>query len=491
MVHAYTQNGYNIVIDSSSGSIHSMDDYAYAAVLAYKSAIADGAAYRNGEIGQKIISGELKPDLLPDNPAELLEYIDGIEHLISENQLFTDDIYEDVLRETARFQQARRRAAAENGCGLKAVCLHVAHSCNLNCEYCFAAQGKYQGRDALMSLEVAKKSLDFLIKHSGNHINLDVDFFGGEPLLNWNVVKSTVAYGRELERKYNGRAGNPKKRFRFTLTTNGILIDDDVIDFTNREMVNVVLSLDGRKHVHDSKRVDYSGQGSYDRVVPKFQHLVKSRLENAKAGGGSAEYYIRGTYTHENPDFIEDIKHMLDLGFRELSLEPVVCSPEEPYALTDRDFDLLVRQYEELAELSLEYEKNGDPFNFYHYMIDLEHGPCIHKKLAGCGSGTEYIAITPQGDIYPCHQFAGDEKYLLGNIYDGIMRSEIMCEFADNNIFTRDDCAKCWAQLYCAGGCAANAYHATGDIRGNYAYGCELFKKRIECAIARKISLSE
>ena len=319
-----------------------------------------------------------------------------------------------------------------------------------------------------MSFEVGKRALDFLIENSGSRRNLEVDFFGGEPLMNFEVVKQLVAYARSIEKEHN-------KNFRFTLTTNGLLVDDDVIEWANRECANVVLSLDGRKEIHDAYRVDYAGNGSWDRIVPKFQKFVEAR--------GGKNYYMRGTFTHANPDFLTDIQQMLDLGFTELSMEPVVCAPGDEAELTQEDLPIVLDQYEKLAELMLQRDKEGRPFTFYHYMIDLTGGPCIYKRISGCGSGTEYMAVTPWGDLYPCHQFVGEEKFKLGNIWDGVTNTETQCEFANCNVYARPDCADCWAKLYCSGGCAANAYHSTGSVTGVYKYGCELFRKRMECAI--------
>ena len=356
---------------------------------------------------------------------------------------------------------------------VKALCLHVAHTCNLNCSYCFASQGKYHGDRTLMSFEVGKQALDFLMDHSGSRTNLEVDFFGGEPLMNWDVVKQLVEYARSVEKERG-------KNFRFTLTTNGMLIDDDVIDFANREMSNVVLSLDGRKEIHDRLRVDYAGNGSYERIVPKFQKLVEAR--------GNKNYYMRGTFTHANPDFTKDLFHMADLGFTELSMEPVVCAPEDPAALTAEDLEIVKDQYELLAKDMLRREKEGKPITFYHYMLDLTGGPCIYKRISGCGSGTEYMAVTPWGDLYPCHQFVGEEAYKLGDIWNGVTNTALREEFRSCNAYARPECNDCWARFYCSGGCAANAFHATGSIRGVYEAGCELFRKRIECAIMMKVA---
>ncbi len=445
MIHQYKQNGYNIVLDSLSGSVHAVDEVAYDIIGMYENT-------EKGEIVKTIL--EKYPSL---TEAEVEKCIGDVEALKEEKLLFCEDIYEDK----ADVLKAKNNV-------VKALCLHVAHTCNLNCSYCFASQGKYHGEKALMSFEVGKAALDFLIENSGTRRNLEVDFFGGEPLMNWQVVKDLVAYARSIEKEHN-------KNFRFTLTTNGMLLDDEVTEFCNREMDNVVLSLDGRREVHDHLRKDYQGRGSYDVIVPKFQEFVKKR--------GDKSYYMRGTYTHNNVDFTNDIFHMADLGFSELSMEPVVCSPTDPYALTEADLPELFRQYEILANEMIKREEEGRGFTFYHYMIDLANGPCIYKRISGCGSGTEYMAVTPQGDFYPCHQFVGDEKYCMGNVWDGVKNLELREKFRKCNVYSRPECKDCWAKLYCSGGCAANAYHATGDINGIYEYGCELFKKRMECAI--------
>ena len=456
MVHQYKLNGYNIVLDTCSGSVHVVDDVAYDIIALYTDC-------SEVEIIEKIMakySGNADV-----NETEIKECIADIKDLAAAGKLYTKDIYEDHAFDFKNHNTV-----------IKALCLHVAHTCNLNCSYCFASQGKYQGERALMSLDVGKQAMDFLVANSGSRVNLEVDFFGGEPLMNWDMIKELVAYARSLEPVHN-------KKFRFTLTTNGVLIDDDVIDFANKEMHNVVLSLDGRKEVHDHLRKDYSGNGSYDKIVPKFQEFVKRR--------GGKNYYMRGTFTHNNVDFTEDIFHMADLGFKELSMEPVVCSPDDPYALTEEDLPKLFRQYEILAEEMIRRKKAGNGFTFYHYMLDLTAGPCIYKRISGCGSGTEYMAVTPWGELFPCHQFVGEEKYSMGNIWDGVTHPEVRDEFKQCNAYARPECKDCWAKLYCSGGCAANAYHATGSIKGVYEYGCELFKKRIECAVMLKIAESE
>ena len=446
MIHQYKLGGYNIVLDVCSGAVHAVDDVAYDMIAAFE--LADRAGVISA-IAEKY----------PNEAAEdIAECYDQIAELKAAGELFAPDAFEPMAG----------ALKAKTAGVIKALCLHVAHTCNLNCSYCFASQGKYHGERAIMSYKVGKRALDFLVENSGARHNLEVDFFGGEPLMNFDVVKQLVAYARSIEKEKN-------KNFRFTLTTNGVLIDDDVIDFANKEMSNVVLSLDGRREIHDRFRVDYAGNGSWEKIVPKFQRLV-----NARGGKG---YYMRGTFTHANPDFLEDIRTMLDLGFTELSMEPVVTAPNDPSALTAEDRRIVMEQYEKLAELMLKRDAEGKPFTFYHYMIDLKGGPCIYKRISGCGSGTEYMAVTPWGDLYPCHQFVGDEKFKLGDIWHGVNNTAIQNEFASCNVYAREECRDCWARLYCSGGCAANAYHATGSVRGVYKEGCELFKKRMECAI--------
>ena len=453
MVHQYKLNSYNIVLDTCSGSVHVVDEVAYDIIAMYKEKTVE-------EIVAAIL--EKYPDQEDVTKQDILECIEDIRSLEEAGKLYSRDVYENLAT-----------TYKNNSKVVKALCLHVAHTCNLNCSYCFASQGKYQGDRALMSFEVGKQALDFLIANSGSRKNLEVDFFGGEPSLNFDVVKRLVEYARQVEKEHN-------KNFRFTYTTNGMVLTDDMIDFLNKECHNVVLSLDGRKEVNDRFRVDYSGRGSYDTIVPNFKHLVEKR--------GGKGYYVRGTFTHHNTDFTNDIFHMADLGFTELSMEPVVCSPDDPCALTAQDLPVICEQYEILAKEMIKRKKEGRPFTFYHYMLDLKNGPCIYKRITGCGSGTEYMAVTPWGDLYPCHQFVGDEKYLLGDIWKGVTNTEAQDQFRSCNAYARPECRDCWARLYCSGGCAANAYHATGSINGIYEYGCELFKKRIECAVMMQVA---
>ena len=452
MIHCYKLGGYNIVLDIFSGSVHVVDEIAYDMIEGYETTEKS-----------QLLSALLNKYPSDATISELEECYEQITELKDQGKLFSEDNFEPM---------ATTLKSKTSGV-VKALCLHIAHSCNLCCSYCFAGQGKYKGESALMSFETGKRALDFLVENSKGRRNLEVDFFGGEPLVNFDVVKKLVEYARSIEKD----AG---KNFRFTLTTNGVLIDDDVIDFANREMSNVVLSLDGRKEVHDHFRVDAAGNGSWEKIVPKFQKMVEAR--------GGKNYYMRGTFTHQNPDFVKDIEQMLDLGFTELSMEPVVCAPDDPYALTKEDLPVVLEQYELLAEKMKERRKEGRPFTFYHYMIDLKSGPCIYKRVSGCGSGTEYMAVTPSGDLYPCHQFVGNDEFLLGNVWDGVKNTEKQAEFMACNVYTRPECKDCWAKLYCSGGCAANAFNATGSINGVYEYGCDLFRKRMECAIMLEVS---
>lgn len=455
MIHQYLMNGRNIVLDVYSGSIHVTDPMAYAAI-----------GYLDKGLSREETLKKLKEEFPESSEQDLEDCFSDIDELIESKKLFTKDNYAPLAG----------KLKSHSGNVIKALCLLVAHSCNLACSYCFASQGHYHGESGLMSFETGKRALDFLIENSGTRRNLEVDFFGGEPLVNFQVCKDLVAYARSIEKEKG-------KNFRFTLTTNGVGLTEEIMDWANEECHNVVLSLDGRKEVNDRFRVDRKGKGSYDQIVPKFQRFVEKR--------GDKEYYMRGTFSHFNTDFTEDIAHMADeLGFKELSMEPVVLKPGEPSALTEEDLPILYEQYEKLALDLLRRKKAGDPVTFYHYMVDLDRGPCIYKRISGCGSGTEYMAVSAQGELYPCHQFVSDKEYKLGDIWNGITKEEAREEFRNTNVYTREDCGKCWAKLYCAGGCAANAYHSTGDIAGTYEYGCKLFRKRMECAIMMKVEES-
>lgn len=450
MVHQYKNNGYNIVLDVNSGSVHVVDDVVYDVIPLFETNTAK-------EIREQLSERYREEDIS--------EAIAEVEELKESEVLFTEDIYEKYIKDFKERQTV-----------VKALCLHIAHDCNLACRYCFAEEGEYHGRRAFMSLEVGKKALDFLIEHSGNRRNLEVDFFGGEPLMNFGVVKQLVEYGREQEKLHN-------KKFRFTITTNGVLLNDEIMEFCNKEMGNVVLSIDGRKEVNDYMRPFRNKKGSYDLIVPKFKKFAESRNQD--------RYYVRGTFTHENLDFSNDVLHLADLGFRQISVEPVVSLPEEEYAIREEDIDKICKEYDKLAVEMLQREKEGRWFNFFHFMIDLEGGPCVAKRLSGCGSGTEYLAVTPWGDLYPCHQFVGEEEYLLGNVFDGIKKEEIRDEFKHCNVYAKEKCRDCFAKFYCSGGCAANSYKFHGSINDAYDIGCKLQRKRIECAIMMKAARAE
>ena len=460
MIHQYKNHGYNIVMDVNSGSVHVVDDMVYEMIPLIEPLYTEGIRDRD-TIGAAVLN------LVELNgpQEEILEAVDEVLFLAAEGQLFSEDLYENYIGDFKKRETV-----------VKALCLHIAHDCNLACRYCFAQEGEYHGKRELMSFDVGKKALDFLVANSGNRVNLEVDFFGGEPLMNWQVVKDLVAYGRSLEKPYN-------KKFRFTLTTNGVLLNDEILEFANREMSNLVLSIDGRKEIHDLMRPFRGGQGSYDRIVPQFIKAAESR--------GQTDYYVRGTFTHFNRDFSADVLHLADLGFKQISVEPVVAAPEDDYAIREEDLPGLKEEYDKLAAEMLRRSKEGNGFNFFHFMIDLEGGPCVAKRLSGCGSGTEYLAVTPGGDLYPCHQFVGMEEFLLGNVEEGIKRTDIRDEFKCCNVYAKEKCRKCCAKFYCSGGCAANSYNFHGNINDAYDVGCELQRKRVECAIMLKAALAE
>ena len=463
MIHQYKNNGYDIIMDVNSGAVHVVDDVVY-----------DGVDYLAGVLPEFEEPGPI-PEELAGQVREYLgktyglqeaeEALADIQELINREELFTKDVYRDYVVDFKKRKTV-----------VKALCLHIAHDCNLACRYCFAEEGEYHGRRALMSFEVGKKALDFLMANSGGRRNLEVDFFGGEPLMNWQVVKQLVEYGRSLEESHN-------KRFRFTLTTNGFLLNDEIMEFCNQEMSNVVLSLDGRKEVNDRMRPFRKGDGSYDLIVPKFQKFADSRNQT--------NYYVRGTFTRNNLDFSKDVLHFADLGFKQMSMEPVVASPKEPYAIREEDLPQILEEYDKLAVEYIKRQREGKGFNFFHFMIDLNQGPCVAKRLSGCGSGTEYLAVTPWGDLYPCHQFVGQEGFLLGNVDEGITNTRVQDEFKLCNVYAKEKCRDCFARFYCSGGCGANSYNFHGSITEAYDIGCEMQKKRIECSIMIKAALAE
>ena len=463
MIHQYQNNGYNIVLDVVSGAVHVVDELCYDVIAALSEGVKEPAAaeLRDPEVLEELVQklgvsyGE---DDIKDALADVTE-------LTEAGQLFVEDTYESMIGEVKKRKTV-----------VKALCLHIAHDCNLACRYCFAEEGEYHGRRAMMSFEVGKKALDFLIANSGSRRNLEVDFFGGEPLMNWQMVKDLVAYGRQQEKLHD-------KHFRFTVTTNGVLLNDEIQEFINQEMDNVVLSLDGRREVNDRMRPFRNGKGSYDLIVPKFQKLADSRNQE--------KYYIRGTFTRENLDFSEDILHFADLGFTQMSIEPVVGDASDPYAIREEDLPKIMEEYDKLARVMIQREKEGKGFQFFHFMIDLDGGPCVAKRLSGCGSGTEYLAVTPWGDLYPCHQFVGQEEFLMGNVEDGIVKPEIADDFRSCNVYSKEKCRDCFAKFYCSGGCMANAYHFHGTIHDTYDIGCKMQRKRVECAIMIKAALAE
>ena len=453
-IHQYKSNGLNIILDVPGGSVHVVDEPVYEAVGILRENRDEDEVRR--AFALKGISSE-----------ETEEVLGEIRELRQQGLLFSEEPYAPSVE-----------AFAKRKTVVKALCLHVAHDCNLACRYCFAGEGEYHGRRAIMDYETGCRALDFLIANSGARHNLEVDFFGGEPLLNWETVKKLVAYGRSLEEKSG-------KHFRFTITTNGVLLNDEIMEFCNREMDNVVMSVDGRKEVHDRMRPFRKGSGSYDLIIPKFLKFAEQRR---KLG---LKYYVRGTYTRWNTDFAADVLHLAGLGFDQISVEPVVAPPEMDYALREEDLPVLLEQYDILAKEMIRREKEGKGFNFFHFMIDLTGGPCVYKRLSGCGSGTEYLAVTPWGDFYPCHQFVGMEQFLLGNVRDGLVREDTVESFKRVNVYSKPACSSCFARFYCSGGCLANSWNFTGSINDVYEIGCALERKRVECAIMIKAALNE
>lgn len=451
MIHKFRFEESNILMDIHSGAIHIIDDITY-------DIVEDVLALSKEEVIAKYEDKYSKE--------ELEEAINELLTLKEEGMLDTEDTYKDLVP-----------AFLEREPVVKALCLHVAHDCNLKCKYCFAGEGEYHGDRGMMTLEVGKAAIDFLVKNSAHRKNIEVDFFGGEPLMNFEVVKGVVDYARSIEKETG-------KNFRFTMTTNGVLLNDEIIDYLNEHMYNVVLSLDGRPEVNDHMRPTANGKGSYDVILPKFKKLVEKR--------GGKQYYIRGTFTHHNTDFASDVLHMADQGFDEVSVEPVVAPAEMDYALQAGDIDTICKEYERLAkEMLRRHKEEGKCFNFFHFMVDLTGGPCVHKRLAGCGSGSEYLAATPTGELYPCHQFVGMPEFKMGDVWEGVVNHDQRKEFEKCNVYSKDDCTKCWAKFFCSGGCAANAYNFNGNINSTYEIGCEMQKKRLECAIGLKAELSE
>ena len=461
MVHQFKNNGYNMVLDVCSGSVHVVDDLVYDIIEIFQGRAKEEVVSAIASNGREYSFDESSSLSREEQIADAYE---AVKSLADSGQLFTEDGYKNLIIDFKKRQTV-----------VKALCLNVSHDCNLACKYCFAGQGEYNGPKEIMSLEVGKKALDFLIENSGNRKNLEVDFFGGEPLMNYKVVKQLVEYGRKREEETG-------KLFRFTLTTNGVLLNDDVLEFANKELVNVVLSIDGRRAVHDNMRPTRNGKGSYDIILPKYKKFREKR---------KGQYYVRGTFTHFNTDFCQDVINLIDEGFDEVSMEPVVAPPEEDYAITEEDVPKICEQYDMLAKELLKRYEEGRNVNFFHFMIDLEGGPCVYKRLSGCGSGTEYLAVTPKGDLYPCHQFVGNTDFILGNVFEGIKRTDIVDEFKLCNVYAKDKCRDCFARFYCSGGCAANSYQFHGKLNDAYDIGCKLEQKRIECALMMKAAIAD
>jgi len=444
MVHKYNLLDRNIVLDVNSGSVHIVDDTAYDVLGFFENLPLEDMVLRLAD---------------KHSEASVREAYAELSELKAEGLLFTEDNFGKIA-----YEQHRKPV-------VKALCLHIAHACNLKCRYCFAEDGTYHQNRALMSAEVGKQAIDFLIKNSGNRRNLEIDFFGGEPLMNFDVVKEIVEYARTEEAKHD-------KNFRFTITTNGLLLDDEKISYINENMHNVVLSLDGRKEVNDAMRLKYNGGGSYDDIVDKFVEFASSRNQT--------DYYVRGTFTKHNLDFAKDVLHLADLGFKQISVEPVVAPDCADYAITNADLPAVFAEYENLAKKIVEERKNGNWFNFFHFMIDLTGGPCVVKRVAGCGAGIEYLAVTPEGDLYPCHQFVGDSVFLMGNVAEGLNNEPLPEDFSRCNVYAKPECEDCFAKFYCSGGCAANAHQLNGSIFKPYEIGCDMQRKRVECALAIK-----
>ncbi|HCQ6200953.1 TPA: thioether cross-link-forming SCIFF peptide maturase [Clostridioides difficile] len=444
MIHKFSMNGYNIVLDVNGGAVHVLDDVAYDLLDFYKE--------KSKEEILEILKSKYQEEKINEAYEEIL-------NLEKEGLLYTEDTYQYhpsfVHREPV----------------VKALCLNVAHDCNLKCKYCFAAQGDFGGEKELMSFEVGKAAIDYLIANSGSRKNLEIDFFGGEPLMNFEVVKQLVDYGRSVEKDYN-------KNIRFTITTNGVLLNDEIIDYINENMHNVVLSLDGRKEVNDNMRPTLNDKGSYDITLPRFKKLVEKRAKDKY-------YYIRGTFTRDNLDFSKDVMHFADLGFKLTSVEPVVGDESNPYALREEDLPKIFEEYEKFAVEYADRQLQGDGFKFFHFMIDLNQGPCVIKRITGCGAGNEYLSVTPSGDIYPCHQFVGNEEFKMANIFDEeiVLPENLKNMFREAHVYTKEECKQCWNKFYCSGGCHANAINLNNDISKPYELGCEMQRKRTECSI--------
>jgi uncharacterized protein len=460
VIHLYRFKTQNILLDVNSGAIHTVSDLVFdllSAFLRVTETPARAPERAAWDAAKSSIAATLAA--AGQNARDIEEAITEIDALAEADMLFSEDIsHEDVSPEN-------------RGAVIKAMCLHVAHDCNMRCAYCFASEGSFAGERALLSAETGKKAIDFLLAHSGARRNLEIDFFGGEPLMNFEVVRDLVRYGRDREQARG-------KRIRFTITTNGLLLDEKKEAFINEHMDNVILSIDGRPEVNDRMRKTPSGDGTYRRIIGNYERFRENR---------KGLYYVRGTFTAANKDFAEDVKHLADRGFRNISVEPVVTDESRDYALKESDIPQLLPEYDKLADLYLDYEKAGKAFSFFHFNVDLTQGPCVYKRAAGCGAGTEYVAVSPSGDIYPCHQFVGERDFRLGNVADATFENGLYAMFNRAHIYNKPACAQCWAKFYCSGGCHANAWHENGNILKPYALGCALEKKRLECAIGIRV----
>lgn len=445
MIHKFELGGFYIVLDVNSGSVHSVDKLTFD--------LLDFAEPPFDDANRKLCLESLFESY---DKADINEAYDELAELYREQILFSVDDYEKFAKYSVVSP-------------IKAMCLHISHDCNLRCKYCFASTGDFGEGRKLMDFETGKAAIDFLLENSADRKNLELDFFGGEPLMNFGVVKDIVKYARQKEKEYG-------KRFRFTITTNGMLLDDDKIDFINEEMSNVVLSVDGRKEVNDRMRVRVDGTGSYDKIMDGYKRLVSKRPKDK-------DWYVRGTYTKYNLDFTDDVLHLYNEGFDQISVEPVMADPQCDYAITDSDVDRICAEYDRLCEELEKIREREEFVNFFHFMLDLDQGPCAIKRLRGCGSGNEYVAITPDGDIYPCHQFVGIKDYKMGNLHDGTFDMDIKKRFASAHVYAKEDCKKCWAKFYCSGGCNANNFIYEGDILKAHKLSCKLQQKRLECAI--------
>lgn len=446
LIHKFEQGGNYFILDVNTGAVHVVDELVYD--------ILDDSSLKSKEEVLTNLKGKYEESVIG-------EAYDEIEELVKEGILYSGDQYEEIAH-----------GSMDDRDYIKAVCLNIIHGCNLRCKYCFADEGEYHGHKGVMDIDTAKKAIDYVVKRSGPRRNIEIDLFGGEPTMIMDTIKEIIAYAREHEKEW-------KKNIRFTMTTNATLLNDEMMEFMDKEMGNIILSLDGRKEVNDNVRIKVDGSGSYDDILPNIKKMIDKRTEGKM-------YFVRGTFTRANTDFYEDVKAMVNEGFREISIEPVVLENGHPLALREEDLPTIFDNYDKLYEEMRRRKVEGDEFKFYHFNIDLQGGPCVYKRISGCGAGFEYVAITPQGEVYPCHQFVGKEEYKLGSIWDDTYDAELGKKFKKAHIYNKPKCKDCWARFYCSGGCQANNVNFNGDMNIPYEIGCKMQKKRIECAIALK-----